>query len=99
RDGRTPMTVREGSWRQLEAAVGATLVVALAASTPCRAQDATPIRDSAAALQEPAPVQEPSQEPQLQPRDFDTRNVLDLPEDRRTMGAFPKNLGRNFVGV
>jgi membrane-associated phospholipid phosphatase len=93
------MTVPEGSLRQLEAAVGATLVVALAASTPCRAQDATPIRDSAEALQESAPVQEPSQEPQLSPRDFDTRNFLDLPEDRRTMGAFPKNLGRNFVGV
>jgi membrane-associated phospholipid phosphatase len=99
-DRRDRRAAPEGPLKKLEAAVGATLVIALVASTPCRAQDATPIRDSAAALQEPAPVQEePSQEPQLQPRDFDTRNFLDVPEDRRTMAAFPKNLGRNFVGV
>jgi membrane-associated phospholipid phosphatase len=86
--------------RKLEAAVGATLVVALVAAAPCRAQDATPLRDAAA--QASAPLERPpTQSEPFQPRSFDTdsRSFLDLPEDRRTMGAFPKNLGRNFVGV
>ncbi len=31
---------------------------------------------------------------------FDTRGLFDTPrEDRRTLSAFPKNLGRNFIGV
>ncbi len=34
-----------------------------------------------------------------EPRRFDT-SLLDVPrDDRRTLSAFPKNLGRNFVGV
>jgi membrane-associated phospholipid phosphatase len=35
------------------------------------------------------------------PKAFDTRPLFDTPrgDGRRTMGAFPKNLGRNFVGV
>ena len=33
-------------------------------------------------------------------RSFDTRGMFDVPrDDRRTLSAFPKNLGRNFVGV
>jgi membrane-associated phospholipid phosphatase len=33
-------------------------------------------------------------------RSFDTSALFDKPEqDRRTLSAFPKNLGRNFVGV
>lgn len=83
----------EGSLKKLDSAVGAALVVALVGSTPCRAQDPTP-------LQDPAPLQEPAQEPlKLEPSNLDTRNLFDLPEDRRTMSAFPKNLGRNMIGV
>ncbi len=35
------------------------------------------------------------------PKAFDSRPIFDTPrgDGRRTMGAFPKNLGRNFVGV
>jgi membrane-associated phospholipid phosphatase len=35
------------------------------------------------------------------PKAFDSRPAVDAPRDdgRRTLGAFPKNLGRNFVGV
>lgn len=45
--------------------------------------------------QEPAPARAP--EP---PRSFDTRGLFDTPrEDRRTLAAFPANLGRNFIGV
>ena len=40
--------------------------------------------------------------PTLDTRGFDLSSLDlrgDVGEDRRTMGAFPKNLGRNFVGV
>jgi membrane-associated phospholipid phosphatase len=45
--------------------------------------------------QDPEPLEGPPA-----PKSFDTR-PLDTPDGdgRRTMGAFPKNLGRNFVGV
>jgi membrane-associated phospholipid phosphatase len=42
-----------------------------------------------------------SQEGPPAPKAFDARPAFDAPRDdgRRTLGAFPKNLGRNFVGV
>jgi membrane-associated phospholipid phosphatase len=50
-----------------------------------------------------APCRSQSLDPQRDPapaRSFDTRGLFDAPqEDRRTLGAFPKNLGRNFIGV
>ncbi len=64
-----------------------TAVVAAAAlmcsALPCRAQDS--------GLLEGPPA----------PKAFDSRPLFDTPrgDGRRTMGAFPKNLGRNFVGV
>jgi membrane-associated phospholipid phosphatase len=50
---------------------------------PCRAQDADVLAGSPASME------------------FDTRPLVDAPngDGRRTMGAFPKNLGRNFVDV
>jgi membrane-associated phospholipid phosphatase len=66
---------------------GTTFVAAAMALTcsaiPCRAQDLD--------LQEGPPA----------PKAFDSRALFDTPrgDGRRTMGAFPKNLGRNFVGV
>lgn len=81
--------------RKLEAALGAMLVVVLVGrAVPCGAQDAP---------QAPEPAQD--QGPSLQPsepqpaRSFDTRAIFDVPQDRRTMSAFPRNLGRNFIGV
>jgi membrane-associated phospholipid phosphatase len=69
---------------KLEATAGATLVLLLAGSVaPCCGQDVGPTRD--------AGKTRPS---------VDTRGLFDVPrEDRRTLSAFPKNLGRNFVGV
>lgn len=38
--------------------------------------------------------------PKPQPEAFDTRGLFDdVGPDRRTLSAFPKNLGRNFLGV
>jgi membrane-associated phospholipid phosphatase len=59
-------------------------VLALTCSAlPCRGQGAEPL------VGPPAPGR------------FDSRPLFDTPagDGRRTMGAFPKNLGRNFVGV
>lgn len=69
--------------RKLEATAGATLALALACST-------VPCRGQSLDLpREPEPS-----------KSFDTHGMFDVPrEDRRTLSAFPKNLGRNFVGV
>jgi membrane-associated phospholipid phosphatase len=69
--------------RKLEATAGATLALVLACST-------VPCRGQSLDLpREPEPS-----------KSFDTRGMFDVPrEDRRTLSAFPKNLGRNFVGV
>lgn len=63
--------------------VVATVLVLTCSSLPLRAQ-------------EPEPLEGPPA-----PKAFDTRPLFDTPDGdgRRTMGAFPKNLGRNFVGV
>jgi membrane-associated phospholipid phosphatase len=69
--------------KRLEATAGATLVLVLACS-------AVPCRGQS--------LDEPSVAPPA--RSFDTRGLFDTPrEDRRTLSAFPKNLGRNVVGV
>ena len=69
--------------KKLEATAGATLVLVLACS-------AVPCRGQS--------LDEPRDAPPA--RSFDTRGLFDTPrEDRRTLSAFPKNLGRNFVGV
>jgi membrane-associated phospholipid phosphatase len=65
---------------------GTAVVAAMAlacSALPCRAQDPD--------LLEGPPA----------PKAFDSRPLFDTPrgDGRRTMGAFPKNLGRNFVGV
>ena len=87
--------------KRTEATVAATLALLLAGSVaPCRAQDAPPSPDAAQgsssdeATQGPPVASQPASTP-----GFDTRNLFDKPEDRRTMSAFPKNLGRNFIGV
>ena len=70
--------------RTLKGTVVAAATMALTFSTlPCRAQD-------------PEGLQGPPA-----PKAFDSRPLFDTPngDGRRTMGAFPKNLGRNFVGV
>lgn len=70
--------------RKLEVTAFAAVSFVLACSAvPCRAQDPD--------LAEGPPA----------PRAFASRPLLDTPRDdgRRTMAAFPKNLGRNFVGV
>jgi membrane-associated phospholipid phosphatase len=63
--------------------VVAAVLVLTCSSVPLRAQEAEPLQGPPA------------------PKAFDARALLDTPEGdgRRTMGAFPKNLGRNFVGV
>ena len=70
--------------RKLKGTVVVAAVMALACSAlPCRAQD-------------PEFLEGPPS-----PKAFDSRPLFDTPrgDGRRTMGAFPKNLGRNFVGV
>jgi len=70
--------------RKLEGTLSATLALALACSAaPCRGGQDL----------EPPRDSQPA-------RSFDTRGLFDTPrEDRRTLGAFPKNLGRNVIGV
>jgi membrane-associated phospholipid phosphatase len=69
--------------RKLEATAGATLLLVLVCGV------LPCCGQGLEASSDPAPA-----------RSFDTRGLFDLPrEDRRTLGAFPKNLGRNFVGV
>lgn len=74
---------REGPLSKLEATAGATLALVLACG-------AVPCRaQSLDTPRDPAPA-----------RSFDTQGVFDTPRaDRRSLSAFPKNLGRNFVGV
>ena len=64
-------------------AFAAVSVVLVCSALPCRAQDPD--------LPEGPPA----------PKAFDSRPLLDTPrgDGRRTMAAFPKNLGRNVVGV
>jgi membrane-associated phospholipid phosphatase len=84
---------REGQLKKLEATLALLLVGSV---VPCRAQDVEPSQDT----QQEASTQGPAQAaPTVAPRSFDTRALFDTPEDRRTLGAFPKNLGRNFIGV
>jgi membrane-associated phospholipid phosphatase len=74
---------REGPLSKLEATAGATLALVLACGV-------VPCR--AQALDTPKDP-EPA-------KSFDTQGLFDTPrEDRRTLSAFPRNLGRNFVGV
>ncbi len=69
--------------RKLEATAGATLALVLACSS-------IPCRAQSLDLpRETGPG-----------KIFDTRGMFDVSrEDRRTLSAFPKNLGRNFLGV
>jgi membrane-associated phospholipid phosphatase len=70
--------------KKLEATTSATLALLLVCGTlPCRAQ-------SLETPEAPQPA-----------KAFDTSGLFDTPRDdgRRTLSAFPKNLGRNFVGV
>jgi membrane-associated phospholipid phosphatase len=70
--------------RKLKGTAFAAASLVLACSAlPCRAEDPD--------LAEGPPA----------PKAFDSRPAFDAPRDdgRRTMAAFPKNLGRNFVGV
>ena len=61
----------------------AAALVLTCSAVPCRAQETGP------------PPGPPA------PKAFDARPLFDTPrgDGRRTLGAFPKNLGRNFVGV
>jgi membrane-associated phospholipid phosphatase len=69
--------------KKLEASAGATLALVVCL---CAA---------------PCRAQEPESQPDgLRRSSLDKSNVFDVPrDDRRTLGAFPKNLGRNFIGV
>jgi membrane-associated phospholipid phosphatase len=70
--------------KMLKGSVVVATAMALASSAlPCRAQDSDVLEGPPA------------------PKAFDTRPLFDTPrgDGRRTMGAFPKNLGRNFIGV
>jgi membrane-associated phospholipid phosphatase len=91
--------------RKLETIAGVTLALLVVANVPCRAQ----VPESTAnapegILPESGPL---AQAAAGQVQDFepqalsgsDAASFLDLPKDRRTMSAFPKNLGRNFIGV
>ncbi len=78
-----PACRRRPKLRKLEATAGATLALVLACG-------AAPCRGQSLDLPRDAPPA----------KVFDTRGMFDVPlEDRRTLKAFPKNLGRNFVGV
>jgi membrane-associated phospholipid phosphatase len=69
--------------KKLEATAGATLALVLACGS-------VPCRGQSLDLPRDA---EPA-------KSFDTRGLFDAPkQDRRTLSAFPKNLGRNFIGV
>ena len=61
----------------------AAALVLTCSAVPCRAQETGPPQGPPA------------------PKAFDARPLVDTPrgDGRRTLGAFPKNLGRNFVGV
>lgn len=87
--------------RKLEVAAGATLALVLAfGAGPARSQSLDvpfePQTLETQSLETPQPLDLSSV---AEPRPFDA-SMLDVPrDDRRTMRAFPKNLGRNFVGV
>lgn len=89
--------------KKAKATTGATLALLLALCTPCRAQLAGPPLeqgppDAAAPLDRRDAAD--TFDGRNAARPFDGRGLLDLPrDDRRTLAAFPKNLGRNFVGV
>jgi membrane-associated phospholipid phosphatase len=99
--------------RKLEAIAGVTLALVVVGSVaPCRAQSAPdPVaRPEAVQADEPDSQPVPAEPGPLaaaaaRAQDFDPQagsvaaNVFDVPKDRRTMSAFPKNLGRNFIGV
>ena len=69
--------------KRIQATAVVTAMALTCSALPCRAQEPD--------LLEGPPA----------PKAFDSRPLLDTPrgDGRRTMGAFPKNLGRNFVGV
>ena len=69
--------------KRIQATAVVTAMALTCSALPCRAQDPD--------LLEGPPA----------PKAFDSRPLFDTPrgDGRRTMGAFPKNLGRNFVGV
>ena len=70
--------------KKLKGTVVVTVAMILTFSAlPCRAQDAD------------------GREGPPAPKAFDSRPLVDIPngDGRRTLRAFPKNLGRNFVGV
>ena len=74
---------QEGGLKKLEATAGATLALVLACGSG-------PCFGQSLDLPK---AQEPA-------RSFDTRGMFDVPkDDRRTLSAFPKNLGRNVVGM
>jgi membrane-associated phospholipid phosphatase len=99
--------------RKLEAIAGVTLaLVVVGGVVPCRAQSAPDPVAQPEAVQADAPESQPAAAgpgplaaAAARAQDFDpqpgseTANVFDVPKDRRTMSAFPKNLGRNFIGV
>jgi len=102
-----------GNVRKLETIAGVTLALLVVANVPCRAQVPEPAAPQNLASS-PSPEPEsvlPASSPQAaaaadQVQDFepqslsgDAASFLDLPKDRRTLSAFPKNLGRNFIGV
>ena len=89
--------------RKLETIAGVTLAFLVVASVPCRAQ-VLPSPEPASVLPASSPLAAAAAD---QVQDFepqtlsgsDAASFLDVPKDRRTMSAFPKNLGRNTLGV
>ena len=69
--------------KRIQATAVVTAMALICSALPCRAQDPDVLEGPPA------------------PKAFDSRPLFDTPrgDGRRTMGAFPKNLGRNFVGV
>jgi membrane-associated phospholipid phosphatase len=69
--------------KRIQATAVVTAMALTCSALPCRAQDPDVLEGPPA------------------PKAFDSRPLFDTTRDdgRRTMGAFPKNLGRNFVGV
>jgi membrane-associated phospholipid phosphatase len=85
--------------KRIAGTVAVTTALACAFGTgPCLAQSTAPLPDPAPQLVGPSPtLADPFGETQIESRPLSLDGFEG--DGRRTMGAFPKNLGRNFVGV
>jgi membrane-associated phospholipid phosphatase len=88
---------REGSMKRLAGTAALAASVFVWAALPCGAQTFEPTSASVPALASPSPTLASPQAPARADRTLSLDGFAG--DGRRTMAAFPKNLGRNFVGV